>query len=136
MTIVLADEYRRQIVDHCLATLPNEGCGLLGMDGDRVMRVYPTGNDEPSPISYTIPPRDHYEALIDAESKGWEIGGVFHSHPRGPAGMSATDLTKVTDPAWLYLVVSLAGSDPVMVGWRNGKEVSLRAGRRAADNPH
>ncbi len=135
MTVVLDDDHREQLVSHCMAARPNEGCGLLAMDGDRVMRVYPTGNDASSPVSYTIPPREHYEALIDAESEGWEIGGVFHSHPRGPAGMSGTDLAKVTDPAWLYLVVSLAGSDPVLVGWRNGIEVSLRAVRRDADSP-
>jgi hypothetical protein len=37
--------------------------------------------------------------------------------------MSGTDLARVTDPAWLYLVVSLAGPGPVLVGWRDGDEV-------------
>jgi [CysO sulfur-carrier protein]-S-L-cysteine hydrolase len=138
LKIVLGDEHRRLIFDHCMAALPNEGCGLLAMDGDRVSGVYPTENQDASPSSYTIPPQRLYEAVMDAESRGWEVGGVFHSHPYGPAAMSGTDLARVTDPAWLYLVVSLTGPEPVMVGWRDGNQVTInqrRGWRRAADSP-
>jgi [CysO sulfur-carrier protein]-S-L-cysteine hydrolase len=138
LKIVLGDEHRRLIFDHCMAALPNEGCGLLAMDGDRVSGVYPTENQDASPSSYTIPPQRLYEAVMDAESRGWEVGGVFHSHPYGPAAMSGTDLARVTDPAWLYLVVSLTGPDPVLVGWRDGNQVAInqrRGWRRAADSP-
>ena len=108
----LPDELRRLIVDHCLAELPNEGCGLLAMDGDEVVAVYPTANADASPTSYTIPPQEHYDALVDAESKGWRIGGVFHSHPNGPAEMSSVDLERALDPEWVYVVVGLGGADP------------------------
>lgn len=84
------------------------------MDGDRVVAVYPTVNADRSPSSYTIPPQEHYDALIDAESKGWRIGGVFHSHPNGPAEMSSTDLERALDPDWVYVVVGLSGEEPVM----------------------
>ena len=125
MKIVVGDDHRRLIFDHCLAALPYEGCGLLAMDGDRVAGVYPTENPDASSSSYTIPPQRLYEAVMDAESRGWEVGGVFHSHPAGPAAMSETDLARVTDPAWLYLVVSLAGPDPVLIGWSNGEDVAV-----------
>lgn len=125
VSVVLPDELRLRIIDHCLAALPNEGCGLLALDGDRVVEVYPTGNEEASPSSYTIPPKEHYDALVDAERRGWELSGVFHGHPAGPAAMSGTDLERVADPAWLYIVVSLAGPDPVVVGWRDGGEVRI-----------
>jgi len=97
---------------------------MLAMDGDRVVKVYPTGNDDASPSTYTIPPREHYEAVTDAEANGWELGGVFHSHPSGPARMSTTDLSRVADPEWVYLVVSLEGDEPVIAGWRDGEEVA------------
>lgn len=123
--VVLTDELRRQIIDHCLAALPNEGCGMLAMDGDRIVKVYPTGNEDASPVSYTIPPQEHYDALVDAESHGWRIGGVFHSHPNGPAQMSDTDLAKVGDPDWVYLIVSLAGGRPEVEAWRNGVRLMM-----------
>lgn len=136
--VTLADRLRDVIVDHCLAAAPHEACGLLAMDGGRVVGVYPTDNQDASSSSYTIPPRQLYEAVMDAESRGWEVGGVFHSHPAGPPAMSGTDLARITDPVWLYLVVSLAGPEPVLVGWRDGSEVevsSRRGGRRVADSP-
>lgn len=93
---------------------------MLALDGDRVVKVYPTDNEEMSPVSYTVPPQQHFDALTDAEAKGWRLGGVFHSHPSGPAGMSTTDLSRVVDPEWVYLVVSLEGAEPVITGWTAG----------------
>jgi len=122
---VLTHEHRHQILDHCRSALPNEACGMLAIDGDRIARVYPTENADRSPVSYTIPPEQHFAALTDAESNGWRLAGVFHSHPSGPPAMSVTDLAKVTDPEWLYLVVSLDGAEPRLVGWRNGATVEV-----------
>jgi desampylase len=123
--IGLSDEHRRQIVDHCRTALPNEGCGMLALDSHRVVKVYPTGNENPSPTSYTIPPQEHYDALTDAESNGWRLAGVFHSHPKGPASMSATDLARVTEPDWVYVVVGLNGDEPDLTAWRDGVAVEL-----------
>ncbi|MGB8360979.1 MAG: M67 family metallopeptidase [Acidimicrobiia bacterium] len=108
----LPDDLRRRIIDHCLSELPNEACGLLAVAEGRVVGVYPTANEDASPKSYTIPPQEHYDALVDAESKGWAIGGVFHSHPKGPAAMSSVDLEKALDPDWVYVVVGLGDEAP------------------------
>ena len=87
---------------------------MLAVSGDVVVKVYPTANQDASPMSYTIPPEQHYDALVDAETQGWEIGGVFHSHPRGPATMSATDLERAIEPGWVYVVVGLGTGEPVL----------------------
>jgi proteasome lid subunit RPN8/RPN11 len=102
------------MIEHCVAALPNEGCGLLAVSDGVVMKVYPTANEDASPTSYTIPPQEHFGALTDAEAHGWEIGGVFHSHPGGPAVMSATDLEKAIEPDWIYVVVGLDNDEPVL----------------------
>lgn len=98
---------------------------MLAMDGDRVMKVYPTGNEEASPVLYTVPPQEHYDALIDAESNGWHLGGVFHSHPNGPAAMSKKDLARVNEPDWVYVVVALDGDAATITGWRRGITVEV-----------
>lgn len=98
---------------------------MLAIEGDRVAKVYPTDNQDASPVSYTVPPQEHYDALVDAESNGWRLGGVFHSHPKGPATMSTTDLDKVTEPDWVYVVVSLNGDEPGITGWRRGVTVEI-----------
>jgi [CysO sulfur-carrier protein]-S-L-cysteine hydrolase len=120
----LPENLREEIVAHCLSELPNEGCGLLAMDDDEITKVYPTLNEDRSPVAYTIPPQAHFDALADAESRGWQLGGAFHSHPSGPARMSPTDLTKAMDRDWVYLVVGLDGG--VQIGcWRDGDTIDL-----------
>jgi len=115
----LSDDLRRQIIDHCLAGLPAEACGLLAMEGDTVTFVYPTDNADASPHSYTVPPAAHYRALVDAEANGWRLGGVFHSHPGGPARMSSIDLERALDPEWVYVVVGLGGDVPELGMFRD-----------------
>lgn len=123
--VSLPDGIRRRIIDHCISELPNEGCGLLAMDDETIVRVYLTSNQDASPNSYTIPPQEHYEALVDAESRGLMIGGVFHSHPAGPPAMSTTDVGGALEPEWLYVVVGLDGDEPEVTGWRDGTTVAL-----------
>lgn len=113
----LPDSQRSQIVEHCLSGVPNEACGLLAMDDDRIVEVYPTSNLDASPVSYTVPPEEHFAALTDAESNGWELGGVFHSHPTGSARLSMVDVRRALEPDWLYVVVGLRGGVEIR-GWR------------------
>lgn len=117
----LSDDLSRQIIEHCLSELPNEGCGLLAVDGDNIARIYPTGNDLASPTGFTIPPQDHINSLFDSESNGWTLGGVFHSHPNGSAVLSTIDVAAALDPNWLYIVVGLNGEPEVRV-WRVGND--------------
>ncbi len=113
-----------EIIDHCLVAMPEEGCGLLGVADGTVTRVYPTANADRSPSSYTVPPEEHYQALVDAEARGLELGGVFHSHPGGDTRPSRRDLDHALDPTWVHLIVAPA-SDPELRGW------SIREGRAA-----
>lgn len=117
MALRLPDDLRDEIIDHCLAEAPNEGCGLIALADGAVVKVYETANIDASPSSFTVPPEEHYEALQDAESRGWEIGGVFHSHPSGTARPSMVDVMAARDPEWLYLVVGLSG-EPEIKAWR------------------
>ncbi len=112
----LPDHLRREVIDHCVSELPNEGCGLFAMSGDQVVKVYPTANLAKSPIGYRVPPEAHIAALADAEASGWVLGGVFHSHPMGRATLSMTDVQTAMEPAWLYLVLGLRG-EPELRGW-------------------
>lgn len=117
MTLRLPEDLRTEIVDHCLAEAPNEGCGLIAVSDGTVVKVYGTANQDASPFGFTVPPEEHYKALTDAESHGWEIGGVFHSHPNGTARLSMVDVDRALDPDWFYLVIGLDG-EPQLRVWR------------------
>lgn len=113
----LPDELRRRMIEHCREALPNEGCGLFAVESDRIVKVYPTANADDSPTGYTVPPEEHFAALQDAESHGWEIGGVFHSHPGGRGRPSMIDVQAALEPHWAYIVIGLRRA-PEVRAWR------------------
>lgn len=118
----LSEHLHREIIEHCIAELPNEGCGLIALDGELMVRVYPTDNLDQSSTGFTVPPEQHYAALTEAEASGLELGGVFHSHPNGTARPSVVDVRTALEPEWVYLVVGLR-RDPEIRAWsiRNGE---------------
>ena len=104
----LPAEIRRALVAHAAFCLPDEACGLLAADSvGRLRMAYCLTNATPSPVAYTLDPGEHLRAMRHAEALGWHLAGVFHSHPRGPAGPSAADVAQAFEPEWLYVVVSL-----------------------------
>ena len=109
-----------EIVSHCLAGLPDEACGLLGGDPatDAVTLCYPTTNIAASAKLYTVDPRQHLQADRDAEARGLEIIGVFHSHTHTDAYPSPTDVEQAPDPTWHYVLVSLRDTHPALRSYR------------------
>jgi proteasome lid subunit RPN8/RPN11 len=116
----LPSEIREAMVGHALRARPLEACGLLAVDGsDTVRWAYCLDNVERSRTSFTVDPDGHFAALTDAEAHGWELGGVFHSHPHGPAVPSPVDLAAGLDPSWIHVIVGLAEPlDPEVRAWR------------------
>ena len=67
-------------------------------DQGRLRFAYPLSNADPSPVSYTIDPEEHFQAMRHAE--------VFHSHPRGTAMPSMIDVQSALEPDWVYLIAA------------------------------
>ncbi len=84
----------------------------------RVEAVYPCRNADASARTYTVAPKDLLAAMRDAEARGLEIVGVYHSHTHTEAWPSPTDVREAVDPSWLYVIVSLKDGDPVLRGFR------------------
>ncbi len=120
------------MIRHAMNCLPEEACGLLAVDSSRQVRmVYPLTNTEHSAVSFTIEPREHFGALQHAERSGWNLGGVFHSHPQGPADLSPTDIHQPHDPDWFHIVVGFSPRLEVR-GWSISAGVPLRLDLRGS----
>ncbi|MDH3306559.1 MAG: M67 family metallopeptidase [Acidimicrobiia bacterium] len=92
---------------HAAWCAPEEACGLVAIDAAGVVRfVYSLTNIAHSPTRFIVDPEEHFGALCHAERSGWEVGGVFHSHPEGSVGLSETDVAEAPDPTWWYFVVA------------------------------
>ena len=124
-TLRLTREQYLRIVAHCFDGLPDEACGLLAGpladDGDptgAVTEVYPCTNADASARTYTVDSRDLLRAMRDAEQRGVELVGVWHSHTHTDAYPSDTDVRQAFEPGWVYVLVSLKHADPAMRAYR------------------
>jgi proteasome lid subunit RPN8/RPN11 len=124
-TLALTRRDYERIVGHCYDGLPDEACGLLAgrlhADGEPsgvISSVHPASNADASAVTYTVEPRDMLRAMRDAEARGDDIVGVWHSHTHTDAYPSATDVRQAVDPAWIYVIVSLRDDAPVLRAFR------------------
>lgn len=123
--LALDPDLRERIVDHLRAALPNEGVGLLAVEWDRegpVTRVrprrfYPGTNIRESPVRYQMDWQELIAALRDIDANGWSLGAIVHSHPRGPAVPSVTDLAEAWYPDSLMVIASFATEPPDLRAW-------------------
>jgi proteasome lid subunit RPN8/RPN11 len=105
---VVPEQILLAVMAHAEHSRPDECCGLIAMDADGAVRfAYPLTNADPSPVRFTIDPLEHFASMRHAETQGWEIRGVFHSHPTGEAVPSATDVAMALDPDWFHLIVGV-----------------------------
>ena len=116
--MVIPAAVRDEIVAHARAGLPNEACGILaGVDG-RVERFFPAQPDEPSPYYYRIESRDQIRIMNEIDAAGLDLLGIYHSHTSSPAYPSRTDAEQAFWPDAVYVIVSLAGADPDVRGYK------------------
>lgn len=106
------------IISHAKSCLPNESCGLIAgkRDGNVkvVERVYKLKNTDESRIHFTIDQREHLASIKDMRARGLTPLGNFHSHPETPARPSEEDIKLAFDPEASYIIISLAGEEPVV----------------------
>lgn len=125
-TLRLPSTLREQIMIHLVREAPNEGVGLLAVshrDGiASATAFFPGENIDASPTRFTMHPRDVVTALDTIAEHGWELGAIVHSHVKGPASPSRTDLGQSHYPDTLMVIVSLAHYPPDMRGWRLDEE--------------
>jgi [CysO sulfur-carrier protein]-S-L-cysteine hydrolase len=115
-----------QMVGAALDAYPLEACGLIagppgtdtGGAGDKAPIFYPCANLAESARVYTIDPKDHLRAEIDAEDRGWEINGVVHSHTHSEPYPSPTDVAAAPDSSWHYVIISLKREAPEARSYR------------------
>lgn len=128
MTLELSESFARQIEREAQAAYPDECCGILyGRDlrssstVRRVVgRIESVGNEfdeSERRRRFLITPDVMMRAQTEADRRGEEILGFYHSHPDAPAKPSEFD----REHAWgfySYVIISLAKGEPVdMTSW-------------------
>jgi proteasome lid subunit RPN8/RPN11 len=120
----LTESQHRVIIGSAYDGLPNEACGVLlgpmldGTPTGRVSEARVIRNADASARTYTLDSKEYLRATRDAEARGDEIVGVWHSHTHTDAYPSETDVRQAVDPSWAYVIVSLKHGDPVLRAYR------------------
>ncbi len=130
MAVILPRALQARIHDQLRATYPNEGGGFLlghshGNGLVTVADVQPVENvfeSEEQHHRYAMTPADWVRMEDEAEARGLQLVGYYHSHPDHPAVPSEYDRAHAW-PNFLYLIVSVRG----------GQAVETRAWRLAED---
>lgn len=109
-----------QILSQARAEAPQECCGLLLGRGDVVERVFPGRNvDETPRTRYVMDPQDQLRAFRLMDERGWDLVGIYHSHPHTEAYPSETDKSRALYPDARYVIVSLREpADPKVRAFR------------------
>ena len=104
-----------RIHQHLESGYPNEACGvMLGKNGviteivsaDNERADQPASGNESARNRYLIHPLVYRDIERDADRRGVQVLGIYHSHPDVPARPSETD-RKAGFPNLSYLIVSV-----------------------------
>ena len=101
----------RTMAEHARRDRPRECCGLLVGAGGRVTAAVPMRNIARGRTRYRLDPAGHIslQRVLRIIAPKTAIVGVYHSHPRGPAAPSETDVTEALYPDWIYVIIGLRG---------------------------
>lgn len=111
-----------EMVEHGLAAFPNEACGLLAGKEGRPVKFFAMTNQDASPVSYRLDPKEQLTVFDEIDDEGWDLLAIFHTHTHSEAYPSETDLRQAFYPEAHYLVMSLSDrSAPVLRGFRIGE---------------
>lgn len=95
---------------HVRAREPEETCGLIaGMvnNATYIARlVIPITNILHRTDGYRMNPEEQIQAFLHLEACGYELIGIYHSHPLGPDHPSRRDIAESYYPECAYLIWS------------------------------
>jgi [CysO sulfur-carrier protein]-S-L-cysteine hydrolase len=119
------------MLTHAYADAPNECCGVLLGRGEVVDVVISCRNVHETPrIRYTMHAEDLFRVDRLQNERGWDLVGIYHSHPVTEPEPSATDRALAAYPDARYVIISLR--DPARAevrAWRIRVEPSDGQGK-------
>jgi proteasome lid subunit RPN8/RPN11 len=114
----IAPALYQEIVEHARQEAPNECCGMIGARDGQAVKVSRATNVAASPLRFEIDGREQIRFHNDIESRGLELGAIYHSHTRTEPEPSQTDINFARGwPGVLWVIVGLAGSEPTVKTW-------------------
>lgn len=140
MPLIVPPELQAELVRLAREGDPDEVCGILGGQGERVERVCPvrnaaeeipadsgvfrdrhtgTATSGSKPVHYYMDPRDQLRVYNELDQLELDVVGYYHSHTHTEARPSPTDVRLANDLAAFYVLVSLEEpGQPSVRAWK------------------
>ena len=113
--IIIPRDILGDMAKHAEEHAPVEACGLLVGVGLEVTKSYRLTNLDASPEHFSLDPKEQFAVIKEIRPQGWDVIGVYHSHPATPARMSEEDLRLALAPEMRYVIVSLVNRESPQV---------------------
>lgn len=97
----------QEMISHSAGVYPEEGCGFLAGDNNRILDCFPVENRLHSRTAFEMDPTRQIDTFWRIEEGEYQCVGIFHSHPLGPDLPSRHDSQQLTYPHLLHVIVSL-----------------------------
>ena len=110
----IAPELYQELIEHAQAEAPNECCGMIASRDGEAVRVIRARNAAESPLRYEIDGAEQLKIYNEIEDAGLDLGAIYHSHTRTEPYPSQTDISLAFYPESLYVIVGVAGPEPVV----------------------
>ena len=115
--VVIPGVIFHSMISHCSECRPNEACGILAGKDSLVSEIFRMTNIDPSPARYLMEPAEQFRVMTELRSRTLSMVGIYHSHPSALAYPSSRDMELAFYEEAIYIIVSLAGDEPVVKGF-------------------
>ena len=127
MKIIIPRSIISKLFEHSLSEDPNECCGMLLGNENKVTEIFKCKNIHDTPLTrYTINPLEILEAENYCDERKLEIVAIYHSHTHSQAYPSITDINNavhsmLTDP--YYILISFTEKTrPIIRAYKIGSD--------------
>ena len=119
--ILLRPSHLHEMLAHAREVAPAECCGLIGgTDKGLTKSIYRLANVAPNAkVAYEAAPEELFAAQRQMRQRGESLLAIYHSHPRATQPTpSETDVRLAYYPDATYLIIGLAGTQPMVNAFR------------------
>lgn len=121
------------IIAHARKDAPLEACGYCAARNGTIDAWYPLTNKDASAEHFSLFPKEQFECVRVMRREGRRLSAVYHSHPATPSRPSVEDIKLAADPGISYIIVSLAGAEPVVKSFQIRNGISIEEPVRVLD---
>lgn len=123
--LVIPEKIYEELIRHCREEAPYEACGILAGRGREVTVAYRMTNAERSSVSYIMDSGEQFRVMKEMRAENLSMLAIYHSHSSSPAYPSSKDVSLAFYEDAVYIIVSLAGEEPVVKAFRiNNREIT------------